>query len=147
MVLSKMRITKALIRLRGCAGWSAPVMFANPRRQVFSPPGPYFNEIVLNFRQVVKEEMSYKDISFLFLSSGSHFVQGSRTVCTIQGRGHHEEHFCEIILNLEQWCDLKIFLFNSSGSPFVREGNRLWRFSRGHYEVYFCDIIELTSGS
>ena len=25
MILSKKRITKALIRLRGCAGWSAPV--------------------------------------------------------------------------------------------------------------------------
>ena len=30
MVLSKKRITKALIRLHGCAGWSAPVLFANP---------------------------------------------------------------------------------------------------------------------
>ena len=40
MVLSKTRITKALIRLRGCAGWSAPVLFATPRRQVFSRQGP-----------------------------------------------------------------------------------------------------------
>ena len=30
ILLSKKRITKALIRLRGCAGWSAPVLFANP---------------------------------------------------------------------------------------------------------------------
>ena len=30
MILSKTRITKALIRLHGCAGWSAPVLFANP---------------------------------------------------------------------------------------------------------------------
>ena len=30
------RITKELIRLRGCAGWSAPLLFANHRRQVFS---------------------------------------------------------------------------------------------------------------
>ena len=30
MILSKMRITKALIRLRGCAGWSTPVLFENP---------------------------------------------------------------------------------------------------------------------
>ena len=30
MVLYKTRKTKALIRLRGCAGWSAPVLFANP---------------------------------------------------------------------------------------------------------------------
>ena len=32
IILSKKRITKALIRLRGCAGWSAPVLIANPRR-------------------------------------------------------------------------------------------------------------------
>ena len=30
MILSNKRITKALIRLRVCAGWSAPVLFANP---------------------------------------------------------------------------------------------------------------------
>ena len=30
MKFSKKRITKALIRLRGCAGWSAPVLFATP---------------------------------------------------------------------------------------------------------------------
>ena len=36
MILTKTRITKALISLRGCAGWSAPVLFTNPRRQVFS---------------------------------------------------------------------------------------------------------------
>ena len=40
MILSKKRITKALIRLRECAGWSAPVLFANHRRQVFSRRGP-----------------------------------------------------------------------------------------------------------
>ena len=39
------------------------------------------------------------------------------------GRSHHEEQFCEIILNLDQWfrrrCRLKIFLIWSSGGPFV----------------------------
>ena len=39
MSLSSKRITNALIRLRGCAGWSAPLLFANPRRQVFSRRG------------------------------------------------------------------------------------------------------------
>ena len=29
MILFKKRITKALIRLRGCAGWSAHLVFAN----------------------------------------------------------------------------------------------------------------------
>ena len=43
MILTKKRITKALIRLRGCPGWSAPVLFANPRRQVFSRRGPNGN--------------------------------------------------------------------------------------------------------
>ena len=37
----KKRITKALIRLGGCAVWSAPVSFANSRRQVFSRQGPF----------------------------------------------------------------------------------------------------------
>ena len=32
-----------MIRLRECAGWSAPVLFANPRKQVFSRRGPYNN--------------------------------------------------------------------------------------------------------
>ena len=41
MKLSKKGITKVLIRLRGCAGWSVPVLFENHRRQVFSRRGPY----------------------------------------------------------------------------------------------------------
>ena len=28
IILSKQRITKALIRLHGCAGWSVPLLFA-----------------------------------------------------------------------------------------------------------------------
>ena len=40
-ILSKKRITKALISLRECAGWSATLLFANPRRQVFSRRGPF----------------------------------------------------------------------------------------------------------
>ena len=40
-MLFKKRITKALNSLRGCAGWSAPVLFSNLRRQVFSRRGPY----------------------------------------------------------------------------------------------------------
>ena len=41
MVLSKTQITKALIRLHRCAGLSVPVLFAHPRRPVFSRRGPY----------------------------------------------------------------------------------------------------------
>ena len=41
IVLSNKRITKVLIRLPGCAGWSRPVLFANPGRQVFLRQGPF----------------------------------------------------------------------------------------------------------
>ena len=41
MILSKKRIIKALISLRGRAGWVAPLLFANPERQIFSRRGPY----------------------------------------------------------------------------------------------------------
>ena len=46
MILSKTRITKVLIRLRRCAGWSVPLLFANYRRQVFSRRGPYSHVIL-----------------------------------------------------------------------------------------------------
>ena len=48
MILYKKRITKALIRLRECAGWFAPLLFANLRRQVFSRRGPYDNVMVIS---------------------------------------------------------------------------------------------------
>ena len=40
MIFSIKGITKALIRLQVCAGWSAPLLVANPRRKVFSRQGP-----------------------------------------------------------------------------------------------------------
>ena len=60
----------------------------------------------------VQEEMRFKDISYLELW---------RPLCLAEpnhlsnyGRRHHEEQFCQIILNLELWfrrlCHLKIFL-------------------------------------
>ena len=49
------------------------------------------------------------------------------------GRGYHEEQFCEIILNFDQWfrrrCVLKIFLIKSSGGLFVQPGGT------------FCEIL------
>ena len=45
MKLSKRRITMALIRLRGCAGWSAPVLFTTLRRQGFLQRGPNRNKV------------------------------------------------------------------------------------------------------
>ena len=40
MILSYKGIKKALIRLRECAGWSAPLLFANPRKR---HQGPYIH--------------------------------------------------------------------------------------------------------
>ena len=42
VILSKKRITKMLIRMCGCAGWSAPLLFANHQRQFFSRHGPFY---------------------------------------------------------------------------------------------------------
>ena len=44
MILSEKVITKLLIKLRGSAGWSAPVLFPSPRVQVFSRRGPIVHE-------------------------------------------------------------------------------------------------------
>ena len=50
MILSNKRITKSLIRLRGCAGWTAPLLFENHRRQFFSRRDPfYFLTLILLF--------------------------------------------------------------------------------------------------
>ena len=39
IILSKQRTRKALIRLRQCTGWSAPLLFAYDIRHIFSWPG------------------------------------------------------------------------------------------------------------
>ena len=41
IILSKQRTTKALIRLRRCAGWSAPLLFAYDIRHIFSWRGSH----------------------------------------------------------------------------------------------------------
>ena len=60
MILSKKRKTKALIRLRGCTGWSALLLFATLRRQVFSRRGP--NAFLTDRIQQVLVEGSTSDI-------------------------------------------------------------------------------------
>ena len=48
MILSQKRTINALISLRSCAGLSAPVLFANPRIQVYSRRGPNAKPIALD---------------------------------------------------------------------------------------------------
>ena len=66
--------------------------------------------------------MCFKDISYLELWQPLCSAEQNH-LCN-SGSGHHEEQFCEIILNLDHWfrrtsC-LKILLIWSSVSPFVQ---------------------------
>ena len=65
--------------------------------------------------------MSFKEISYLEPSWP--FYSAERNYLCNFGGGHHEEHFCELILYLDQWfrrrCRLKIFLIKSSGTTFA----------------------------
>ena len=45
--------------------------------------------------------MLFKD--FVYFSSGGHFVQQCRTICTFMIEGYFGEHLYDIILNLDQW--------------------------------------------
>ena len=77
----------------------------------------------MKFVPVVQEEMSFKDISYLAIWQPLSSADWNH-LCNF-GRRHHEEQFCEIILNLDQWfrrkCCLNVFLILSSGSPFVQQ--------------------------
>ena len=53
------------------------------------------------------------------------------------GRRHYGEHFCEIILNLDQW--FRICITQSSGGGVELLSN----FGRGHYDGHFCEIMNL----
>ena len=71
---------------------------------------------------MVQKQMSFKDISYLELWQPLHSAEWNH-LCNF-GRRYHEEQFCEIILNFDQWfrrkCNLKVFLILTSGSPFVQ---------------------------
>ena len=64
------------------------------------------------FRPVVKEEMPFKDISYLGLWQP--FCTAEQNNLCNFGKRCYEVQFGEIILNLDQWlrrkCHLKIFL-------------------------------------
>ena len=77
---------------------------------------------------MVQEEISLKDISYLKLWN--------------PGRRHHEEQFCEIILNKDHWfrrrCPFKIFLIWILWLLLCsEEQNHLRKFCRGYYEEHF----------
>ena len=55
----------------------------------------------MEFEPVVQKETSYKDIYFLELWQP--FCSADQHTSLNFGRRYDEEHFCEIILNLDQW--------------------------------------------
>ena len=64
-----------------------------------------------------------KKISYLELCPPSYSAE-QNYLCNFE-RGHHGEHSCEVIWNLDQWfrrrCCLKIFLIWNSGGPFIKQ--------------------------
>ena len=64
MILSKTRITKAMISLCGCAGWSAPLLFANRQRQVFSRRIPYEKPKISLLRVKYMRKLAITGIQF-----------------------------------------------------------------------------------
>ena len=60
-ILSTKRVTKALIRLRGCAGWSAPVLFVTPENR-FSHTEAH----MISFQSV------YYNATFFFVAFSCH---------------------------------------------------------------------------
>ena len=91
------RIAKKLIRLRICAGWFAPLLFLNPRRQVFSHRGPYnIGFMVLHLRAELTckgfEMSRYEGLCNYFVSSNGH--QWNRLVSDL-----HKKAFADCIIN------------------------------------------------
>ena len=76
----------------------------------------------MEFGPASKKEMSFKDIFYLELRQPLCSADRNR-LCNFNEE-HHEEQFCEIILDLDQWfsrkCRLKVFLIWSYGCHFVR---------------------------
>ena len=82
------------------------------------------------FRPVVQEERSFKDISYLWLW---------RPFCSMlpnylgnYGSGPYAEHFCETVLNLEQWFKrkncLKTFSSRALAAPLFRRSKSFVQF-------------------
>ena len=88
MILSKLQITKALIRLGECTGWSAPLLFTNHRRQVFSCRCPYhFHFSFSAWFRVFRENKP--DVTWWTKHSGC-FLRRNQTMCRERFRGYYQ---------------------------------------------------------
>ena len=102
MILSNKRRkanNKCAIRLRGSAGWSAPLLFANPGRQVFSRQGPYgqviiqaMTEFVDSHSSIPRHCLEYKAIClFLQLKITSQCICNSYTMGCLPVHGDNPQ--------------------------------------------------------
>ena len=73
------------------------------------------------------QERLFKDISYLEIWQP--FCSAELNHLCKFGRGYHEEQFCEIIMNLDQWFRrrfiFKIFLIWRSGDHFVQRSETI----------------------
>ena len=101
-----------LFKYISCLELWLPFCSAQPNHLCNFGRGHYENiSVNIDFGPVVKEEMPLKDISYLELWWSLCSAEQNH-LCSF-GPGRYEEHFCEIILNLDQLfrrCCLKIFL-------------------------------------
>ena len=78
--------------------------------------------------------MPFKNISYL-----EPFNLSEQNLLCNFGRGHYQEQFCEIILNLGQWlrrCCLKDFLSGALTASCSVEKNHLCNFGIRHHEEH-----------
>ena len=87
-------------------------------------------------------------MSFYYISYLQLWYQSCSAECNHLGnfgRRHYEEHFIEIILNLDKWfrksyCS-KHFLSTASADIFIGRAKIFRYFGRENYEELFCEIV------
>ena len=86
--------------------------------------------------------MSFKGISYLELWQP--FCSAEHVHLCNFCRGHYEEQFCKIILNLGHWfrkCCLKDFLSRALATLLFGEAEHLCYFERGHHGEHSCEVM------
>ena len=90
---------------------------------------------------MVKEELPFKDISYLELWQPFCSADQNHKLCNFC-RGCHEEQFCEFGPVVQEEIQLKDKCYLELWQSFCSvEHNHLCNFGRGYYEEQFCEII------
>ena len=72
MILSKKRITKALIRLHVWAGWSAPLLFANTKDKFSHAEA----KIIKKYMAILDAQSVFKSRRYLLQINSQSFIKG-----------------------------------------------------------------------